>query len=452
LAFALIGMGAVFLVAVAMPPLQGPDEPRHVMRAWQIGHGGMIGERLKENIAGGWVDPVILDLVSDVQPWIEAPAASPAPLVIARAAKMTWGAPLMRRSFPDTAIYPPLFYLPAAAAIRTGEAMGLPVVPTLMLARIAQGVATVGLGSLALALAGSTAPWLFVLLTLPMTLSLAGTCSPDGLTIATAALAAALLGRIACGGGEEEAGRRHMLATLALAAVAMTRPPYLLLGLLLLLPPELSRRRRWASFGLVAFCTLGWFAFARIHAAVEYGLPGASVHGQAIFLLQAPWRLGPILIHTWSEQAGNLLDSAIGILGWLNMPLSADYIAAAEAMLVLGAVLAARGVSGPGLPQAAPGPARRCAAFALAAIGLSCLALGITVYLVWTPVGLDRVQGLQGRYFLPIAAFAPLLFPGLGRRDGRGFPAPLRAATLALPIAFTLPTLIAMLDAIAARY
>jgi hypothetical protein len=454
LAFALIGMIGAAVAAVSMPPLQAADEPFHMMRAWEIAHGGFVSARLSTVVAGGRVDPAIPALQVSVGDWLQAPAGSPdlpPPGVLAAASAVRWTHQPVRIDFPSTAIYPPLFYLPAAAAIRAGGAMNLPVVPTLILARLAQGIATVGLGSLAIALAGATAPWLFVLLTLPMTLSLAGACSPDGPMIAATALAAGLLARLSAGGLENPGGR-HGLATLALAATVMQRPPYLFLALTLLLPGSVSRRRRWISLGLVVACALGWAAFAEIHIAVPFGLPGASLPDQAAGLLAAPWRFVPILIRTYVLWAGYLLTSAIGVLGGMNMPLSQGYYAAAEAMLALAAVLTARGAAGPGLPQLPPGPARRSVALGLAAIGLSFVALAGALYLTWTPVGLDLAAGLQGRYFLPIAAFVPLLFPGLGRRDGRGFPAPLRAATLALPIAFTLPTLIAMLDAIAARY
>jgi len=73
---------------------------------------------------------------------------------------------------------------------------------------------------------------------------------------------------------------------------------------------------------------------------------------------------------------------------------------------------------------------------ALAAFAVTSLAVFAMAYLGWTPVGADRIPGVQGRYFGVMLPFALLALPRLP-----GVPEPrLRlavAAALALVLAVT---------------
>jgi hypothetical protein len=48
------------------------------------------------------------------------------------------------------------------------------------------------------------------------------------------------------------------------------------------------------------------------------------------------------------------------------------------------------------------------------AIGAACLfATYLALYLTWTPVGAERIEGVQGRYLLPLLALLGLALPRL---------------------------------------
>jgi hypothetical protein len=82
---------------------------------------------------------------------------------------------------------------------------------------------------------------------------------------------------------------------------------------------------------------------------------------------------------------------------------------------------------------------------AAAAVLSSIELIFVALYLTWTPVGADRVDGIQGRYFIPLLPVLLFLLPGSGllRRVPAWlwWPAPL-AAILATDA--TLPRLIAV--------
>jgi hypothetical protein len=134
------------------------------------------------------------------------------------------------------------------------------------------------------------------------------------------------------------------------------------------------------------------------------------------------------------------------------MPLPHWFYLLSGPVLALGLAVSVRGNAGAGAPQARGGFAWRAAG--LSALAILCAAGGLAgaVYLVWSPVGADQVLGLQGRYFLPIAAFLPLAFTGLGTHRTGQPPALLRAALLALPVAFSVASAAVTLQAVAGRY
>ena len=38
----------------------------------------------------------------------------------------------------------------------------------------------------------------------------------------------------------------------------------------------------------------------------------------------------------------------------------------------------------------------------------------VALYLTWTPVGMDRIDGIQGRYFIPLLPILLFVLPGSG--------------------------------------
>jgi uncharacterized membrane protein len=69
-------------------------------------------------------------------------------------------------------------------------------------------------------------------------------------------------------------------------------------------------------------------------------------------------------------------------------------------------------------------------------------------YLTWTPVGFSFVEGVQGRYFLPVAMVLPLALPGFRNSAVSFLCAPLSLTLRAFP---TLSVAIAI-TAVVRRY
>ncbi len=464
-AYALLGLLAVTTLARVVPPFQNPDELAQVLRAEQVGLGGLLARRFDGPLgrtAGGWLDGGADALYAVFEPLVFHPEVRATAGMFDRAAGIGWGGTRRWQHFENTGVYPPVLYLPAAAAIALGRRQGAPVLRTLHAARLAGGVVAVGLGALAVGLGAAAAPWLFAVLALPMSLSLMASVSQDALLLPVAALAAALLVRLR-GPEPDRPAHPHRrwrfpppagfaALCLCLALVATARPAYLPTALL-----PLAARVRWrwrlAGAAAVAGCVLGWSALAADVALVGGGDGGlADPAAQAALLRAEPtrvWQVGAatLQVHGWA-----LAEGFVGRLGWLDLALPAWLRRVGVATLLLGALASAAPVAAnmqarnpSAEPAASPAPrpptgrGRTLAvllhaglrhdwgrALAVLVAGASVVALAALLYLTWTAVGLGVVMGLQGRYFLPVAL---LLAPALPRR-------PILSAQTALALPF----------------
>jgi hypothetical protein len=265
---------------------------------------------------------------------------------------------------------------------------------------------------------------MFATLCVPMTLSLAGSCNQDGLLIATACLAAALLTSTRLAASSSGAA--------ALALVLAAKPLYLPLAVLVPLARPL---RGWALgaragwFVLTALPAVLWYLLAAKYAVVGFdrgayaagplwpGPPGQAFAttdpaAQLRVFLHDPTLLFRLPIDTIAHSQW-LFHELVGVIGtldlflpdWLYLPWFA----------ALGAALAATLLGG---WRSAPGwPMPHCL-FGLAAVIATVFAVYDGQYLTWTPVGATLIEGPTGRYLLPILPFLGLVLPRLRLRGG----------------------------------
>lgn len=415
------------------------------MRAAQIADGGLVGTRFAQILpdgravvtGGGLIDPALGKAAAPFNalmfhPELRAKQADWAPNV-------HWSGVRTFASFP-TANYPPFFYLPSAAGILAGRVFGLSVVQTLYLSRVLTGLAAVAFGALAIALADGAAPWIFTILTLPMSLSLMASASQDALLIPCGALGGAMLARairrpVSSSGG--------LLAGLAitLSLVAMARPP---LGALALLPlglPRVSWWRRTLTSLVVVIVTLAWARIAAVTSLSNFGaFVGANPAAQIELIRHQPLlavkAIGATMI-VWKAY----LAQFIGVLGWMDTFLPYSYYRVATVMLVVAAAAAMLGARSKSMTLG------NCLPVA-AGIGFAALGVFLAQYVTWTAPGHATVEGIEGRYFLAPALAGAALLPALGQiRTPR-----LKNALLALVWLFPIVSLGVTMRVLVLRY
>ena len=386
---------AVPAVALLMPPFQAADELNHAARANQIASGGLLASRLDDdNRSGGIVDQGLDRLATTVEGVRFHREVKETRAMADRAAAVGWG-DRSAMSFPNTAIYPPLLYLPSALGQAAARLAGVSVLHGMLLSRLLNGAASAAIAAAAICLSGSLAPLLFTLCCLPMTLALFGSMSQDGPMIACSALSAVLLARAPA--------LRHGfgLGCAALAVVAMARPTYGPLCLLPLLSSVPLRARLPGAGGAVA-AVLGWTLLAD-HFVLPHRA-SSQMAGQMHALFLHPGICATLLrttVQTQWSQGCVYCREAVGVLGWLDTPLPNPYYAL-SGLVLLAALLASR----------TPGPLGTRSRIAVA--GLVAAAVGAIFalqYLSWSPIGSRTIDGVQGRYFLPLLPFLALALP-----------------------------------------
>lgn len=413
-------------MALLFPIGEGPDEATQTARAASVLRGQWIGRRSEVphpadgtpvTVAGVDINPGYLVPFLGL-PSLPAEPRKPVTLdAVQAAAAQRWPAGTVFVEASNTASYMPLFYLPAAAGMGAAASVRAGPMVTVLAGRMANALCCVLAGYAALRLARRGRPALFAILALPMTLHLSATVNQDGPLIAAAALAAALL---------PQAGRRYWLGVAALACVVAAKPPYLPLAVAALVPLDggtWQARRHGAAFLAVAAAGFAWAGAAAVFAAVPFmrapyhpgplwSGPNVLFHAtdpaaQLEMLLRRPALLLRLPLDTLMLTWRHLASTAVGVFASLdfNLPTWCYRLwYAALAAAALAAAVASRWGTGPSAP-------RLGASLALAAGALSCL-VGVILlqYLTWTEVGHATVEGVQGRYLLPMLA---LLVPAL---------------------------------------
>ena len=423
LLFVLVALPVLAVLAVAVPPGEVPDEVAHIMRADSVRHGEIAGYRRPRVDEQG--DPAV-DVAVRADAGLLAAGFAFAPGVPLAAKHVTQtrldellalpGANRLEPILiPNTAVYPPLFYVPAAFGMEVAKLLHQGPFVAILAAHLVNAGCYVLLGAAAIHMARRGRVILFAILCLPMSLSLAASVNHDGLVIACAALSGALLTRL-----DRPA---WWVGALLLGLAAMAKP--YLLPLALIVPASAigtGRGRAGQAAGGLAVAVLpplAWAGMMAVFVAAPFvrgpaypagplwaGPPGTmfattNPGEQLRILLADPVRLISIPVDTLRQATEWLWRGALGVLGTLDVVLPTP-LYSAWGWVLAAAVLAGfcAGRSERGGTLALPATAALVGAVA------SVWCVYLLQYLSWTHVGNALVEGVQGRYFLPVAALA----------------------------------------------
>lgn len=421
--FALVALPVLVMFALAVPTGEVPDEVAHILRADSVRHGEIAGFRSTRLDEQG--NPAIdVAVHADGSLLLAGFEFRPgAPLIDKHVSRhrldellgMSWANRFETVSIPNTAVYPPIMYLPAAAGLEAAKLAGAGPYASILFARLVNAALYLAAGLAALALAWRGRTILFAVLCLPMSLALAASVNQDGVVIACAALAAALLTRSSL--------RAWWFGVLLFGLAAMAKP--FLLPLVLIVPatmPDGVRRapgRALAGVALALVPALAWGAAMATFVAAPFvrgpAQPGGPLYAgppgtvfattnpgeQLHILLADPYRLLSLPIDSAWDKGEWLWREVVGVLGTLDVLLPIDVYD--WWVWALGAALLAGLLANPFRLEG-----RRVLPGLAALLGLVCAVwmAYLLQYLSWTRVGDAVIDGIQGRYFIPVAALA----------------------------------------------
>jgi uncharacterized membrane protein len=414
-----VALSLVFGIATALmvPPLRGPDEIAHFLRIYSYARGELIATVEVDGRKGLFVERNLhnqLQFFKGAGEWFVAArdqgvryrqimAAYDDPRgVIAEGPDEA----AVFMPFAGTEGYNPVAYIPYIAAAAIGHVAKLEFPHLLFLMRFFGIVAFTAVAAYAIAVT-PVLRWAFVLIALlPVSLYNRSVLSADGAALSTAMLITAICLAAAHGFGAERLWRRSLWMTFC----ALSKQPQIVFVLLELMVYRLKELpRRWRQIGIVLLpaCVLSPLWVVAVSAEIAaWRLQWEEYHPPEHF--NPIWKLIYMWEHpthfpmaTWRAIMGwgdRLWQELIGILGWQDVMLPSWTYLLLTVLLVL---VPLQKLQLDGATRA------RVAIIA----GLTVLSYVVLVYLIffvtYTPLDIDHVRGVQGRYFaiaLPAAA------------------------------------------------
>lgn len=365
------------LYAAVTPPFEVPDEVFHFWRPLVIAGGQFLPQRRGEPDVGA-IPLGAQNLVYVMSQKRADGKTTREQMRVARQSPPELDRPKTVR-FPSW--YTPVPYAPQTLAALAMRLFALRPFVAFYLGRLLNLAVALALMAMAMRAAPELATVIAAVMLLPMTLAQFASWSPDALTIALATLLTALL-----------VGDRAPRAAVAVAfLLALCKPAYFLIALL---------RRKWPVIIASALGTLSSFAYARLGGYNQRMNDPVDAGAQLRCLVSDPMRFVRAVAHDVPAHGGMYVEQLVGRFGGVaqvSLPLAV--VIAELALLVLAGLTA------------------RAAMRGLSAVIVAGTVIGIFLsqFLIWSVACGDVVEGVQGRYFLPVLPLALALL-GMQRR------------------------------------
>lgn len=380
------------LYAVITPPGAAPDEPAHAAKTILVANGTWRGSSPS-------LSPGLSQVMGPFDGFLDRTTRFAPSTLIAHA-----GSPLScepkAESYPATAVgYAPLMYIPGAVALVVSCATAADVGAFWYGGRLGNLLLSVVLVYVGLRAAGRAKWPLFAVAMMPMVLFEQASLTADSLILGLSFGLIGVQAGLTCGHLKPGFRSEWLLVVLGVG-LAFTKPGYawVCAGFLFSLPAYRAAGRSWLQPALMVV-GVPWMlhiAWSLSTAGAAVARPDVDVHVNLQRLWTEPQAVLSLLRSTFfGEGSAFLWSSMVGRLGWLDVPLDRSIYALAATMLACSLAL--------GWSDGLRARWVRPMAIVLA-VGAAMLPV-IPMYLYWTPAGALAIEGLQGRYFLPAAAF-----------------------------------------------
>jgi uncharacterized membrane protein len=439
--FVIIALIAGGCLIVATGPFQVNDEVDHFRRAYQVYQGQVVASR-QGNSVGGYIPRDIAtanllfdSVIGNAEIRIDTQALSE------KLHEPFETTPQCFSHFLMPAVYSPTLYIPQAIGISIGRLWGLSAIGMMYSGRVMNLICWIVVIFLAMRMV-PVFNWTFLLVALlPMNLALAASLSADASANAMALLLVALVLRLTLvDDGRFNRWTKGVVVGLCIFLSLAKQAYFPLTGLVILIPSSRfgGLRNKMLYCGVCLGISL---AAALLWSAATKGLfvtfYGGNLPEQMDFLFGNPWGFPKIVIDSIGAHWNECSFAWIGVLGFLDTWLPKWIYWSYPFVLILAALQD-------------KGRAKRLGW--LKKIWIVCivmqvyLLIDLSLYLIWTPPGADKVHGVQGRYFLP------LVIPVLLILYNHGLKLPKLPGAKLAAIAYSITVLIATCLTVYARY
>jgi uncharacterized membrane protein len=203
-----------------------------------------------------------------------------------------------------------------------------------------------------------------------------------------------------------------ILPVLLISILAVTKQPYILLFIPFLFIPNriFSSKRRafickafWVLVPILA--AIIWLEIDKSNSLQAMNIGGVNFTKQLDFVLHDPLRFIGVILNTFFQAADGYFGSMVGEIGDRMIGISIIYLAILSCLTVGIASILSKDQDKKSRDIVSS--KKNISVILVVAIGIIG-AISLSLYLGFTPVGASIIEGIQGRYFLPLIPFLGL--------------------------------------------
>ena len=404
-AFLIIGLiyGLCFLIAT--PALQVPDEYEHFYRALYVSEGHVLPEKVG-NMSGVYVPESVQLTASGIsEEWFSFIKDRDDKINLSPLLNIPFNS--QNRVFEDISriaviTYPPVPYIISAFAITLGKILNLSPLMLVYIGRLANLLVWIFLTYLAIKITPIQKWSFFMVALIPMALFEAASLSADSLILGLSFIVIAIFFKFAFDENKKKINKKeiYILFILILLLSLSKQIYFVLLFLIFLIPSEkFSGRKNMFLAGGFLFLSIiiisgAWNLLVKdLYVPI---VPQISISGQIAYILGDPFRFPYALLKTFFYRGFSYQLLFVGNF-WLDIPLPMWWIGAYTLSIIPVALMDKNN-------KIVTQKQKFVSGITFLIISLLVCAF---VYISWTVVGQNMIDGIQGRYFIPIL---PLLF------------------------------------------
>lgn len=401
--FLIISLITGILYMMVIPIGLVPDEKNHFLRAYEISEGHIISDKNKDGIGGRVLPIETSNAITDTTEYTYNDLIEHAKVKKSDVQEFI--------TFGNTSLYSFICYIPQTIGILTAKILNLSIIESSYLGRIFNFAVWISLMYFSIKYIPCYKKLIAFISLLPITLQEAISLSPDALTIAVAiALVSFVLYMIKTKKGKMTKIELAIMSVLAII-MSLCKIVYLPLCLLLYLIPYerfQSKKDKYIKLGLLSFSVIAiniiWLIIASQYL-VEFR-PGVNSAEQVMGILSNPFKYIQIIANTIIQKSDFYIFSMLGKnLECFNIDLPYFYFLITFILLVY---ILQKEVQDYTLNKIST---KYGAIFVLVC---TILLIFTSLYVQWTKVGDLIIDGVQGRYFIPILPLLPIALSKIG--------------------------------------
>ena len=307
--------------------------------------------------------------------------------------------------FTNTALYCFIIYIPQTIGVLIGKTINLPFILSMYLARLFNFITFVILMCFSIKLIPYLKKYLLLISLLPIVLQEAVSFSSDALTISISFF---LISYVLYLKEKKDilSKKDYIIIIISTIICSMAKIVYIpIIFLIYLLPKELfvSKKDKYIKLSLIILTCIiingAWTMYASRYL-IEYN-EGVNSTGQIKYILSNPLKYIFCILRTIGYNGTGFVYQAYGRnLGLLNIDVGRFYPICALFFSIY--------LSLTNRFKEKKNTLSEKIMYLLVPLGIICL-IFTSLYIQWTPVSKEIVDGVQGRYFIPLLLFIPLI-------------------------------------------